>query len=148
MSKEDYDWRRKVLPRDLGCIGAIGLATIVCTGLAINYERQQTVFVQAQENVYAFLCTESDRKAKACDTQENLQAVYENATVPTWASASTTWTMEPESEWCARTSYTLGQCYDLTPKREGAYEGYISRKIEVQHKDDQFYRDLEKNNGM
>ncbi|HIH58804.1 MAG TPA: hypothetical protein HA294_02240 [Nanoarchaeota archaeon] len=153
MNREQYGLsKNKLSDGEWGCIGVIGLGLLGCIGVLSDYQREQTVLIQGGENVYAFLCRNLDRKTQSCDTEENLQAVYENTTIPTWRNATTTWTMEPDSEWCAQTSYNLGQCLDLAPKREGAYEGYTLRKFEEQykeqHKDDQFYRDLDRNNGM
>ena len=149
MNREQYGLsKNKLSDGEWGCIGVIGLGLLGCIGVLSDYQREQTVLIQGGENVYAFLCRNLDRKTQSCDTEENLQAVYENTTIPTWRNATTTWTMQPESEWCAQTSYNLGQCYGLSPKREGAFEGYLSRKIQDQHKDDQFYRDLDRNNGM
>lgn len=130
-SREDYEWRRKISLHDFGCLGLIGLGVITCTGVvrSIDWGRF-SVDEQVGKNLYVFVCHEEDRVNRSCETKEHLWAVYENTTTREWAHAPVSWISDTtDTERCSYSSYNLGQCYDLSPKREAFYQKYLEDKV-------------------
>ena len=156
----DYEWRRGENLRAFGCIGIVGLGVILCTGVIKDWREHKGEFSirqQAGENLYVFLCEESDRgrynpqNTSSCFQQERLFTVYEDTTPQNWRDAPVSWIsyqhrfLSKDEEWCSQASYNLGQCYALEPERSKLFSQYVSdRSLD----DAKFDRDLNRNNGM